>query len=73
MVAVDPRLTQARLDTASEVLADYADLESPYLGGHSAGVADVAAVAAGLVEYDVVVLRRAALVHDLGRTGAPQR
>lgn len=47
MVAVDPRLTQARLDTASEVLADYADLESPYLG-HSAWVADLA-VAAGRV------------------------
>jgi HD-GYP domain-containing protein (c-di-GMP phosphodiesterase class II) len=65
-------LSEDELDVVLEAIADYADLKSPYTIGHSRGVADLATDAArryGLPENDVVVLRRAALVHDLGRLG----
>jgi HD-GYP domain-containing protein (c-di-GMP phosphodiesterase class II) len=67
-------LSEAQLDDALEVLADYADLKSPWFTGHSRGVADLAARAGhlfGLGERDVRTLRRAALVHDIGRNGVP--
>lgn len=67
-------LTEAALDAALEAVADYADLKSPWFSGHSRGVADLAATAArhlGLAEADVTNLRRAALLHDLGRNGVP--
>lgn len=69
-----PPLTEDELDAALEVVADYADLKSPCFSGHSRGVADLAAAAArwsGLPERDVTTLRRAALLHDLGRNGVP--
>jgi hypothetical protein len=65
-------LTEAELDDALELLGDYADLKSPYLTGHSRGVASLAVAAAGharLSEGEVTTLRRAAFIHDLG----PQR
>ena len=78
VIAAEPRprppLTQPELDAALEVVADYADLKSPWFSGHSRGVADLAATAArhaGLPEGDVTMLRRAALLHDLGRNGVP--
>lgn len=67
-----PPLSEAELDTVLEVLADIADLKSPWFIGHSRGVADLAAAAvkaAGLPERDAQTVRRAGLVHDLGRTG----
>jgi HD-GYP domain-containing protein (c-di-GMP phosphodiesterase class II) len=67
-----PPLGELELDTVLEVLADIADLKSPWFSGHSRGVADLAAGAvraAGLPERDVFTARRAGLVHDLGRTG----
>ncbi len=72
--ALRPRLTEEGLERGLEAAADFTDLKSPYLSGHSRGVADLAAAAgrhSGLPEADVVVLRRAGLVHDLGRTGVP--
>lgn len=54
------------------VFGDYADLKSPAFLGHSAAVAVLAAAAAGklgLPARDVVVVERAALVHDLGVHG----
>jgi HD-GYP domain-containing protein (c-di-GMP phosphodiesterase class II) len=51
-------------------MGDFADLISSYFIGHSAAVAVLAADAAGrldLAPRDVVAVRRAALVHDLGR------
>ena len=62
------------LDAVLEVLADFADLKSPWTGGHSRGVAqlaEAAAESAGLNEADRVLVRRAALVHDLGRVAVP--
>ncbi|HUG86262.1 MAG TPA: HD domain-containing phosphohydrolase [Euzebya sp.] len=55
-------------------LADFADLKSPWLRGHSrevAAVAEEAAALAGLDDAERVALRRAALVHDVGRVGVP--
>jgi HD-GYP domain-containing protein (c-di-GMP phosphodiesterase class II) len=72
----EPRLSRrvsgADLDVVLEAMADLVDLKSPYLAGHSRGVANLvsaAARAAGHPEDDVRALRRAALVHDLGRLG----
>jgi response regulator RpfG family c-di-GMP phosphodiesterase len=67
-------LTETEIDNALEAIADFTDLRSPFLTGHSRGVADLTATAAaelGLPEPDVVVARRAALLHDLGRHGIP--
>ena len=63
-------LTDAELDRCCEALADFADIKSPYTLGHSPGVAGLAAGAgrrAGLIDADVTTLRRAALLHDIGR------
>jgi HD-GYP domain-containing protein (c-di-GMP phosphodiesterase class II) len=66
-----PPLDEDAFDTVLEVMADIADLKSPWFSGHSRGVADLAADAvraAGMPERDVVTMRRAGLLHDLGRT-----
>ena len=58
------------LDEVLGVFADFADLKSPWLRGHSAGVADLAGQAAhtaGLDELSVRRVQRAGLIHDLGR------
>ena len=67
-------LTEDETDRALEAVADFTDLRSPFLAGHSRGVADLAAAAAGeigLPEREIVTTRRAGLVHDLGRHGIP--
>jgi HD-GYP domain-containing protein (c-di-GMP phosphodiesterase class II) len=78
VIAAEPGLAKAlagdELDAAFEAVADFADLKSPWLTGHSRGVARLAAAAgtaAGLADAAVTELRRAALVHDLGRAGVP--
>jgi HD-GYP domain-containing protein (c-di-GMP phosphodiesterase class II) len=63
-----PWIPDARIDTTLEAFADFVDLKSPYTAGHSRGVADLAARA---VPTDAATLRRAGLVHDLGRTSVP--
>ena len=66
------RVRGADLDRVLEATADLVDMKSPYLAGHSRGVANLAADAArgcGLPAEDVVTVRRAGLVHDLGRLG----
>jgi HD-GYP domain-containing protein (c-di-GMP phosphodiesterase class II) len=63
-------LTGGRLERGLAAIGNFADLMSPYLAGHSAGVAALAAAAAGRCRIDAAdttTLRRAALVHDLGR------
>jgi HD-GYP domain-containing protein (c-di-GMP phosphodiesterase class II)/DNA-binding CsgD family transcriptional regulator len=67
-------LAHERLDTALEAVADFVDVKSPWTIGHSRGVAALAAEAAGhygMDAGDATRLRRAALVHDLGRLGVP--
>jgi HD-GYP domain-containing protein (c-di-GMP phosphodiesterase class II) len=62
------------LDEVLRVFADFADLKSPWLRGHSPGVSTLAAAAAatvGLGPPQVLEVRRAGLVHDLGRVGVP--
>lgn len=68
------RLTERELDAALEAVADFTDVRSPSRAGHSRAVADLAARAAagaGLAEADVVVLRRASLLHDIGLHAIP--
>lgn len=72
--ALRPPLAEDELDAALETVADWVDIKSPYFGGHSRGVADLAAAAAhrvGMTEDEQRLVRRAGLVHDLGRTGVP--
>jgi HD-GYP domain-containing protein (c-di-GMP phosphodiesterase class II)/DNA-binding CsgD family transcriptional regulator len=65
-------LTDGELDLALTAFADFIDIKSPYTLGHSRGVADLATAAGaalGLEGEEVRRLRRAALLHDLGRLG----
>ncbi|MFP3902305.1 MAG: HD domain-containing phosphohydrolase [Acidimicrobiia bacterium] len=60
------------LDGVLLAFADFVDLKSPWTRGHSRRVAELAEAAgrhAGLDGADCDLLRRAALVHDLGRVG----
>ncbi len=63
-----PWVPEARLDTTLEAFADFVDLKSPTTAGHSRGVA---ALAAAAWPADESALRRAGLVHDLGRMSVP--
>ena len=65
-------LLDDRLDDALVAIANFVDLKSPYFLGHAQAVSALAAEAAaglGLADADVRTLRRAGLVHDLGRLG----
>jgi HD-GYP domain-containing protein (c-di-GMP phosphodiesterase class II) len=65
-------LTGAEIDNALLAIANFVDLKSPYTLGHAAAVAGLAAAAAarlGLGDAEQETLRRAGLVHDLGRLG----
>jgi HD-GYP domain-containing protein (c-di-GMP phosphodiesterase class II)/DNA-binding CsgD family transcriptional regulator len=67
-------LSPVELDAGLELIADYADLKSPWFTGHSRAVADRtegAARALGLPDAEAVRGRRAALLHDIGRTSVP--
>ena len=62
----------AGLDEVLAAMGDFADLKSPYFIGHSGEVAALAGRAAellGLPTEDVKLIRRAGLVHDVGRLG----
>jgi HD-GYP domain-containing protein (c-di-GMP phosphodiesterase class II) len=62
------------IDEALTVAADFIDLKSPYMLGHSRRCAALAADAArvlGLDDAHVTRLGRAALVHDFGTTAVP--
>jgi len=78
VLALEPRprrmLDDKTLDNALAVAADFIDLKSPFMGGHSRRCADLAADAArvlGCTEESIATLRRAALVHDFGITAVP--
>jgi HD-GYP domain-containing protein (c-di-GMP phosphodiesterase class II)/DNA-binding CsgD family transcriptional regulator len=71
-----PLIGEDQVDACLCAVADFADLKSTWTIGHSRGVADLAGpagAAAGLPAGDVRTLRRAALVHDIGRVAVPVR
>ena len=71
----DVRLSDdADIDRIASAFADIVDAKSPYTGSHSKRVADIAeglAARLGLPAPEVVDVRRAALLHDLGKLGVP--
>jgi putative nucleotidyltransferase with HDIG domain len=70
--ALEIVLSDEALESALEAVADFTDLKSPWTIGHSRGVADLARAAAdlyGLSDADATLVRRAGLLHDLGRLG----
>ena len=76
IVSLEPRLSRRvsglELDQVLEAIADLVDMKTPYLAGHSRGVAQLAAEAGrvlGLAPDEVITLRQAGLLHDLGRLG----
>jgi len=65
-------VSEAAFDDVLVAIADFVDLKSPYTLGHARAVADLAASAAVRLAWsadELSLLRRAALVHDLGRLG----
>jgi HD-GYP domain-containing protein (c-di-GMP phosphodiesterase class II) len=80
VLAVEPRpplvLGAEALDRGLVAVASFADLISPYLAGHSVGVGELAGVAAhacGIDEVGATAIRRAGLLHDLGRVAVHAR
>jgi HD-GYP domain-containing protein (c-di-GMP phosphodiesterase class II)/DNA-binding CsgD family transcriptional regulator len=72
--ALQRHLSERELDEALEAIADFTDLRSPARSGHSRGVADLAARAAasaGRPAAEIVTVRRAGLLHDIGLHGVP--
>jgi HD-GYP domain-containing protein (c-di-GMP phosphodiesterase class II) len=65
------RVEKGGLTEAARTFGNLVDLKSPWLRGHSAGVGDLAAAAAGTMGLrdDVERLRVAGYLHDLGRVG----
>jgi HD-GYP domain-containing protein (c-di-GMP phosphodiesterase class II) len=64
----------AALDDAITVAADFIDLKSPYMAGHSRRCAQLAADAAGVLgctDAEITTVRRAALLHEFGTTAIP--
>jgi HD-GYP domain-containing protein (c-di-GMP phosphodiesterase class II)/DNA-binding CsgD family transcriptional regulator len=70
--ALEIVLAGDELESALEAIADFTDMKSPWTIGHSRGVADLARAATqiyGLPAADADLVRRAGLLHDLGRLG----
>jgi putative nucleotidyltransferase with HDIG domain len=68
--------SDAGVDEIARAFGDVVDLKTPFLAGHSPGVARLAegaARTAGAGEKDLVAVRRAALLHDIGRAAVPNR
>src|SRR5262249_6741875 len=69
-----PQLTDDELDRCLEAIGDFCDLRSPCFAGHARGTAelvDAAGAMLGLSADEARLVRRAALVHDIGRFGVP--
>jgi HD-GYP domain-containing protein (c-di-GMP phosphodiesterase class II) len=78
VLALEPEphrlLSGGALDDVLTVVADFIDLKSPYMGGHSRRCAELAERAGRVLGFDedaIDGLRRAALVHDFGTTVVP--
>jgi HD-GYP domain-containing protein (c-di-GMP phosphodiesterase class II) len=76
VIDAEPALTVVlsgpAVDRALKAIAEFVDLKSPYMLGHSVAVAELAAAAGRhlkLGEDEVRALRRAGLVHAFGRLG----
>jgi len=76
VIAAEPQLellvSEERFDDALEAIGDFVDLKSPFTIGHSWAVAELAAEACrilGLGDAEALTVRRAGLLHDLGRLG----
>jgi HD-GYP domain-containing protein (c-di-GMP phosphodiesterase class II) len=70
--ALGVTLSPAEFDAALLAVGDFVDLKSPYTLGHGRAVSQLAAAAGtklGLSQAEVVTLRRAGVVHGLGRLG----
>ncbi|HEY6684406.1 MAG TPA: HD domain-containing phosphohydrolase, partial [Propionibacteriaceae bacterium] len=65
------RVEKSELADVARTFGNLVDLKSPWLQGHSAGVGDLAAGAAGMLglREDVHAVRVAGYLHDLGRIG----
>jgi HD-GYP domain-containing protein (c-di-GMP phosphodiesterase class II) len=78
VLSLEPRprriLEGSDLDVALEVAADFIDLKSPFMAGHSRRCARLSTDAAALMgcsDDEIATLRRAALVHEFGTTAIP--
>lgn len=68
------RISEAQVDDAALAFARFTDLKSTWFGSHSEQVASVAESAASTMGLDVAActaVRRAGLLHDIGRVGVP--
>jgi HD-GYP domain-containing protein (c-di-GMP phosphodiesterase class II) len=68
------RVPAGRLDDVAAAFADMVDLKTPFTLGHSSGVAELATRTADQIKLngdEATRLRRAALLHDLGRVAVP--
>lgn len=79
-LAAEPKpqltLSGTAIDGALAAIGDFSDMISPSLAGHTAGVARLASAAAALIGFDAAdirTIRRAALVHDVGRVAVHPR
>lgn len=64
----------AAIDRIAGAFADIVDAKSPFTGSHSQHVAELAAgvaVRMGIAPADAIDVRRAGLLHDLGKLGVP--
>lgn len=71
-----PVLEGEAIDRALAAMGDFSDLVSPSFVGHSEGVATLACAAAQrarLGPEELASIRRAALIHDVGRVAVPVR
>ncbi|MDE3086678.1 MAG: HD domain-containing protein [Acidobacteriota bacterium] len=69
-----PVLGEDELDGVLRAVGDFCDMRCPYFAGHAAGTAELAVGAAEAMQLppsETRLLRRAALVHDVGRFGVP--
>jgi HD-GYP domain-containing protein (c-di-GMP phosphodiesterase class II) len=65
---------EAKLDNVCEAFANVIDIKSPYTHSHSRGVTSIAVAICqrlALPEDQVTLVRRAALLHDIGKLSLP--
>ena len=70
------RADDERLDRVAEAFAMIVDAKSPYTGRHSEGVARIAVALGDVLGHglrELRDLRRAGLLHDIGKLGVSNR